>query len=195
MSKRSAILQLRTNKFIFVKAIFKIKNMKKFNFLILPFEMITSLIIGILLICGVVAMVTNTKNELPDKFVADKEFFGDSLKKFSEVNDITNRQDENASQEEIKKVVSLTLDSIESSKKVSDEFLEYLHPDLKNNYREKFEKSQQLYYEGLSQANDGDNMDSENIKKQIEAGKLMNEWLVWWRANNKVIISKAFSEN
>lgn len=169
--------------------------MKKFNFLILPFEMIISLTIGILLICGVVAMVTNTKNELPDKFVADKEFFGDSLKKFSEANDITNRQDENASQEEVKKVVSLTLDGIESSKKVSDEFLEYLHPDLKNNYREKFEKSQQLYYEGLSQAKDGDNMDSENIKKQIEAGKLMNEWLVWWRANNKVIISKAFSEN
>lgn len=87
------------------------------------------------------------------------------LIKFGEALDITNNYDRNASEEETEKVLSLTLVSLEDSKKVSNEFLDYLHKDLKSTYREKFSKSQQLYYEGLSQSKDTDAIESESLKK------------------------------
>jgi len=65
---------------------------------------------------------------------------------------------------------------------------------LKNNYREKFSKSQQLYYEGLSQSKSIDTVESESVKKQIEAGKLMSKWLDWWKSNDKKIIDKIFEK-
>ncbi len=62
-------------------------------------------------------------------------------------------------------MLSLTLAGVEDSKKVSNEFLDYLHKDLKNNYRERFSKSQQLYYESLSQSKSTDTIKSESVKK------------------------------
>jgi len=81
---------------------------------------------------------------------------------------------------------------LEDSKKVSDEFLDYLDKDLKRNYRAKFSRSQQLYYEGLSQSKDTDTIESESVKKQIQAGKLMSEWIDWWKTNDKKILDKIF---
>lgn len=129
---------------------------------------------------------------LPDKYSDDAKIFKESLIKFGEASDTANNSDRNTSEEETKKVLSLTLISLEDSKKVSDEFLDYLHKDLKSNYREKFSKSQQLYYEGLNQSKDTDTIESESVKKQIQAGKLMSEWLDWWKANDKKILDKIF---
>ncbi|NCU41904.1 MAG: hypothetical protein EOM19_04255 [Candidatus Moranbacteria bacterium] len=133
-----------------------------------------------------------TISVLPEKFSDDEKMFKESLTKFGEASDMTNSPERNATDEQTAKVLSLTLESVEDSKKVSDEFLDYLHKDLKYNYREKFSKSQQLYYEGLSQSKDTDTIESESVKKQIEAGKLMNEWLNWWKSNDKEIIDKIF---
>lgn len=127
---------------------------------------------------------------LPDKFSNDEKMFKDSITTFIEASDITNGSDNNASKEQTEKVLSLTSKSIESGKKVTDEFLDYLHKDLKVNYREKFLKSQQLYYEGLSQSKDTDNIESASVKKQIEAGRIMSEWLSWWKSNDKEILGK-----
>jgi len=171
---------------IYQDTTFLLANFKKIYLLI---------IIGAIVVYGYFSIINNKKNVLPDKFIADKEAFGVSLSKFGETSDITNRPDANASGEEVKKVLSLTLESINSSNKVSDEFLDYLHPNLKINYREKFVRSQQLYYDGLSQTKDDDTRDSESVKNQIEAGKLMNEWLIWWKSNSGSIISKAFPES
>ena len=128
----------------------------------------------------------------PDKYSDDAKMFKESLTKFGEASDIANSSDRNASDEQTAKVLSLTLASAEDSKKVSDEFLDYLHKDLKNNYREKFSKSQQLYYEGLSQSKSTDTVESESVKKQIEAVKLLSEWLDWWKSNNKEVLDKIF---
>lgn len=133
-------------------------------------------------------------SKLPDKFINDKEALGNSIKKFGEASDITNGSDRNATDEKTKKVLSLTAESIENSQKVSDEFLDYLSPDLKRQYHEKFIKSQQLYYEGLSQVKDTDALDSESVKKQIEASNLMKEWLAWWKSNNEDVLDKVFAE-
>ncbi|MFH0854146.1 MAG: hypothetical protein V1891_01505 [bacterium] len=135
---------------------------------------------------------TTTTSTLPNKFASDAALFKESLTKFGEASDMTNSSDRNASDEQTAKVLALTLTSAEDSKKVSDEFLDYLHKDLKSNYREKFSKSQQLYYEGLSQSKNNDTIESESVKKQIEAGKLMSEWLNWWKSNDKKIIDKIF---
>lgn len=137
-------------------------------------------------------VTTTTASVLPEKFSDDEKMFKESLAKFGEASDITNSPDRNATDEQTAKVLSLTLESVENSKKVSDEFLDYLHKDLKYNYREKFSKSQQLYYKGLSQSKDTDTIESESVKKQIEAGRLMNEWLNWWKSNDKKIIDKIF---
>jgi hypothetical protein len=127
---------------------------------------------------------------LPEKFSNDEKMFKESLTKFGEASDITNAPDRNASKEQTVKVLTLTLESLNDSKKVSNEFLNYLHKDLEYYYREKFSKSQQLSYEGLSQSKDTDTIESESVKKQVEAGQLMTEWLNWWKKNDKLIINK-----
>ena len=136
---------------------------------------------------------SNAQPKLPEKYIIDKEAFGNSIKDFGAASDITNGSGSNATDEQTKKVLSLTMDSIENSKKVSDDFLNYLNPDLKNKYHDYFMKSQQLYYEGLSQSNSNDTLESESVKKQIEAGNLMKEWLNWWGSNNKEILDKVFA--
>jgi hypothetical protein len=137
---------------------------------------------------------TDSIQKLPEKFISDKEAFGDSLKKFGESSDITNSSNRDATQEETAKVLSLASESIEQSKKVNDEFLDYLHPELKSYYREKFIKGQQLYYEGLSQSKSDDTIESESVKKQIEGTSLVKEWLDWWGKNNGTILDKIFAE-
>lgn len=129
---------------------------------------------------------------LPNEFSDDKKLFEDSLTKFLETSEITNGADRNATKEEDKKVLKLTLESIESAEKVSDEFLNHLHKDLKYNYHEKFLKSERLYYEGLSQLKSTDTLASESVQKQIEAGKLMDEWIDWWGAHDTEILDKMY---
>lgn len=136
----------------------------------------------------------NTQPKLPEKYMADKEAFGNSIKEFGEASDITNGSDTKATREQTEKVLLLTKESIENSQKVSDDFLDYLNPDLKSQYHDKFIKSQQLYYTGLSQSSSNDTTESESVKKQIEAGKLMNGWLIWWESNNKEILDRIFTE-
>jgi len=55
-------------------------------------------------------------------------------------------------------------------------------------------KSLQLYYEGLRQSSGSDTIESNSVKKQIEAGKLMNDWLNWWKSNDKEILDKIFEK-
>ncbi len=130
----------------------------------------------------------------PAKFSQDKVMFKDSIIKYGEASDITNDSGRKATKEETSKVLELTLITIEDSKKVGDEFLDYLHPDLKKNYRDKLIKSLQLYYDGLVGSKDGDTLESESVKKQIESVTLMSEWSRWWESNGQEIADKLFSE-
>lgn len=135
-----------------------------------------------------------TEQILPERFTENKEMLKESLVKFGEASDITNSPDKDASEEKTMIVISLTLDSIKAGEDVDDAFLDYLHEDLRYHYHEKFLKAQRLSYQGLSQSKDTDTLVSESVKKQIEASKLMGEWLNWWEKNNESIVNKIFAQ-
>jgi hypothetical protein len=130
---------------------------------------------------------TTTTSVLPDKYLKDKEFFVNSLKKHSEAAEVTNDKFITKSTKEIdEKILSLEKESLENGIKVSDEFLDYLHQDLKINYKNYFIESRKLYIEGLN-ITDNENL---SLEKQLESLNLFKKWGDWWDKNNDKILEK-----
>lgn len=129
----------------------------------------------------------------PEKFLIDRDLFKNSIQKFDQSSKISNSVEQDGLSK-AEQVISLTEESIESAKKVSDDFLEYLHPELKENYKEKFIKGNELYYEGLKLSRPDDGIESESVKKQVEGNNLIQAWIDWWSndANAQPIVDKLF---
>jgi hypothetical protein len=120
--------------------------------------------------------------DLPDNFQEEKERFISSLESFQESNKISSGLPnvETAKREgQERKMKKLINEGIETSEKISDDFLKYLHPELSEYFKGRLVKSNKLYIEGIS----GDYDLSEAIQKQIEANKLLAEWGSYWADN------------
>ena len=91
--------------------------------------------------------------QLPDNFKENRDKFISAIETFQESNKISSElpnytADEQSSQEQ--KMKTLVHKGIETSNEISDDFLNYLHPDLSDNFRNKLVKSNELYLDGLS---------------------------------------------
>lgn len=84
-------------------------------------------------------------------------------------------------------------EGISLSKKIDDDFLDYLHPDFKDNFHGKYVRGYELILEGL----DGDtsNINSAGVKKQLKGGELIVKYNNWWDPNSDVISKKAYPED
>tara|TARA_Y100001934_G_C11805913_1_gene519285 strand:- start:69 stop:515 length:447 start_codon:yes stop_codon:yes gene_type:complete len=79
---------------------------------------------------------------------------------------------------QLTRIMELKKRSIEEAKLVDDILLDRIHPELRMNFRGKFQKSLQLF---LDAAESSDN------KKSIESSLLHDEWVDWINANNESI--------
>lgn len=154
--------------------------------------------IGLIIAIVVTVVIVNsraTKQPLPSEFIVDRDAFVISLTKWGESSDITNQKNNtDATQEQTDKVILLISESIDSSKKVSDKFLDYMHPALKENYRNKLLKGEEIYSQGLAESKSTDTIASESVKKQIEGSGLINEWLIWWKGVSGKLSEKAYAK-
>jgi len=145
------------------------------------------ILFGLLLVfvsCG-----DESKTPLPDNFQGEKEIFISSMQAFLESNSISSELpnlNTNEQVEQGKKMKDLIGNGIEMSDKISDDFLNYLHPELSRYYRSTLVKSNRLYIEGLS----GDYDPTVTLQKQVEANQLLEEWVDYWNVNSDQINTK-----
>jgi len=134
---------------------------------------------------------------LPQQYLEDRETFGRVNQLFNDAMGMTQAPDNSGKPFDIPKdqetqIISKLEDGINLSKQIDDGFLDYLNPDLKNNFKNKYIKGNQLFYEGLR--GDTSNENSTGVKNQIEGNRLIGEWLKWWNINKNTIINKAFAK-
>jgi hypothetical protein len=130
---------------------------------------------------------------LPEKFLKDRENFTKTKKLFYEAMEITKppSSDIGIFKMDEKKEMELKyklMEGIELSKSISDEFLDYLDPELKNMFRNKYVRGNELFLEGISTKGDS----KKSLYLQIESTKLLSEFNDWWNIHSEQIINKAF---
>ncbi len=80
-------------------------------------------------------------------------------------------------------------EGINLSKSIKDDFFNYLHPEFKDNFRNKFIKGHEIILNQKIQKTE-----SEKIRMQLEGIKLIEDYYEWWDKNKDQIIDKAFSK-
>lgn len=138
---------------------------------------------------------TTTISSFPEQFVDDRTNFVQSITVLRESSDLTQPSNNSGEAFTISKateqqIYSKIEEGIALSKKVDDAFLDYIHPDLKNYYRNKLIVGNEIYYEGIK-ANNSGNV-SLGVQKQMEGNNLMIEWINWWESHNKDLADKAY---
>lgn len=84
-------------------------------------------------------------------------------------------------------IFSLTEEGINLSKKVGDEFLDSLHPELRTMYKDNLIKGSELWLEGAKNSNS-----REGVEKQLSGNELVTEWINWFEKNGKMFEDKIF---
>jgi hypothetical protein len=141
---------------------------------------------------------TATTSSFPEQFIADRTNFTQSITAIGEASDLSQPPSNNSGESfkipiaTERQIYSKKQEGIALSKKVSDAFLDYIHPDLKNYYRNKLIAGAELWYEGITANQNGDI--SLGVQKQIEGVKLQIEWNNWWKSHNEELADKAFPE-
>jgi flagellar basal body-associated protein FliL len=124
---------------------------------------------------------------LPSDYAANRTNFTDSIKSYSDATNVINAHGD-ASQ-----VSSSLSASIASSNKVSDDFLNYLDPQLKDEYRNNLIGGEKEYLQGLNESSSADTADSPSVKLQTDGIQLEQNWNNWWNSHNTALSNKAFA--
>lgn len=142
--------------------------------------------------------LNKTKNpSLPQEYIDDRANFAKASQNFNEAMDLTKPPDNsgkpfNMSKEQEAQIIFKLEEGINLSNKVDDNFLDYLNPDLKNNYRSYMVKGYELFLEGLKSETSNEN--SIGVKKQFESVQYLDKWNLWWDSNKKTITNKAYPD-
>jgi len=137
---------------------------------------------------------TNDKESYPQDFKQNKEKFIKSYNLFLDANKISStlpnlNQGEQIIQEGT--MIQMMKEGIQISNDISSEFLNYLHPNLNDNFRNKLIKANELYLNGLSERND----EELSLGYQMQASELIIQWTTYWNDNSDTINQKLFPNN
>ncbi len=135
----------------------------------------------------------------PTEFMDGRADFVRSITVLGEASDLINKPSKNSgkgytiAKTTEQKIFSKIEEGLALSKKVDNAFLDYIHPDLKNYYRNKLIAGTEIYYEGIKFNNSGNI--SLGGQRQIEGIILMTEWVNWWNSHNKDLANKAYPKD
>ena len=82
-------------------------------------------------------------------------------------------------------IYSKTAEGIRLGKLVSSEYLDYVHPELKDMFRDKLLKGSEIWYKGIRDNNAGN--EAEGVQEQLEGADLTGQWNDWWNINGNYI--------
>ena len=154
-------------------------------------------VIGIIFLGYRFLSTNSTNTNFPTDYLDDRDKFTQSIQVLRESSDLTQPTDNSGKpfdipKEQEQQIYSKMEEGIKLSGEISDEFLDYLDPQLKSYYRNKLIKGTEIYYDGVKANNSGDI--AVGVQKQMEGNNLIIEWINWWESNNKRIADKAFPD-
>jgi hypothetical protein len=127
-------------------------------------------------------------SEIPSQYLNDRKHLSETFTAFNEANKlsqvpegITNYTFPPGVEE---KIDHLLQKGLQEGKAVSDEFLDWLHPEMKHHFRNQYMRGQQLYAQGRKER---------NVLMQAVGNELIGRWYKqFWEKNAEKIFSKAF---
>lgn len=156
----------------------------------------------ILLVVVVIGVFMFNKSQpkyqtLPQQYLDDRETFGKVNQLFNDAMGLTQAPDDSGkpfdmSKDQEAQIISKLEEGVNLSKKIDDGFLDYLNPEFKDNFKNKYVKGNQLIHEGLTGDTSSEN--SIGVKNQLEGNRLIGEWIKWWSVNKDAITNKAFAK-
>jgi hypothetical protein len=157
-----------------------------------------SLLLSILIVLASVFLGCSAKSELPAQYTNDRDNFKKAVILLNEARDLSNPSGAEKqgsfelSKETEEKIFANTEEGIRLGKQVSDEYLEYLHPELRDMFKQKLIKGTEIWYEGIEDNNSGKVVTG--LQKQVKGNELVIEWIKWWDKNGKSIADRVFGE-
>lgn len=153
------------------------------------------LVILIVVILGwyFIRFANTDKTKMPPKFKNDRSAFVDSVIALNKARDLTQPPEDSKNgmfklSEDVElEAFSLAEKGINLSKDVSDDFLDYLHPELSVIYHQKLIRGAELWLEGVRM----NNLTS-GVEKQIKGSALTEEWINWFEAHGRSFEDKIF---
>ncbi len=134
-------------------------------------------------------LIAGARSDIPAKYHKDREAFARSVEALKDASALSEPPTDQTSlrmePEQERKLFSLVEEGLRLSQRVSNEFLDYLHPQLRSEYRDHLVRSTQLWYEGVK---------GRDTLKQVLGSQLQLQWIKFWEANNKMIADRAYPE-
>ncbi len=140
----------------------------------------------------------SAKSVLPAQYTNDNQYFKQAIISLNEARDLSNppgsahQSSFELPQQTEDKIFANTEQAIRLSKQISDEYFDYLHPQLRDMLRNKLIKGTEVWYDGVKDNNAG--KIAEGAQKQIQGNQLIVEWLEWWERNGEGIADKVFAD-
>jgi hypothetical protein len=137
----------------------------------------------------------DTISSFPEQFIDDRTGFAQVKQLFNEAMDLTTPPNDSdrsfvMPKEQEDRIRYKLTEGISLSRKIDDSFLDYLNLDLKNNFRNKYVKGYELFLEGMN--SDVSSANSIGVQKQLESGRLMDEFNAWWESNKDAVLKKVY---
>jgi flagellar basal body-associated protein FliL len=139
-------------------------------------------------IAVIIFFVAHKSNSLPSQYAANRTNFSTSIEDASKATSVLDNNDNT------KLANSLISQSVAASKNVSNAFLDYLSPRLKDEYRNNLIKGEQDYFQGVEESTRATTQQNSGTELQEEGTDLERSWISWWDVNYVTLYNKAYSD-
>ena len=153
---------------------------------------------SILIVMVVAFFGCSTKSGVSPQYTNDQNNFKKAIILLNEARDLSNplgseKQSTFTLSKEVEdKIYSKTEEGIGSGKQVRDEYLEYLHPELRDMFKNKLIRGTEIWYEGIKDNRSGKIW--EGTQKQLQGNELVVEWIRWWDKHGESIADKVYGD-
>jgi hypothetical protein len=137
-------------------------------------------------------LVGCSSDDIPSKFLEDRHHLVQAFSAFDEANEISQVPEGMTSYKPPpgaeEKVQELIRKGLKEGNSISDEFLDWLHPEMKMNFRDKLILGHKLILEGRKAEDEKD-----SVVKQVTGNRLIQEWYYqFWEKNVDAIYKKTY---
>jgi hypothetical protein len=131
---------------------------------------------------------TRGEAPFPERYDSDRDSLSAAFRAFSSATELTQVPTGQSSlpstPEHDAKVLRALEAGLSAGRSVGDDFLDWLHPHMREFFQGRYLAGQALYLEGLQQ---------QNAQKQVRGIELIREWYTgFWETHSEAIASKAF---
>jgi len=129
-----------------------------------------------------------SSDEIPQEFLEDRQHLFQAFFAFTEANELSQVPEGKISYKPSpganEKIEALLEKGLQEGDSIRDEFLDWLHPDMRMFFRGKYMLGHRLIFEGRKE---------DNVKEQATGIQLVQEWYhYFWDKNVDAIYKKAY---